>query len=197
MIKSKAKCPILRVTTSFQGSKRPTRARRKEPLGARAARFTRSASVLHPIVQAKLRLGGSDDKYEREADRIANEVVRMSEPKSAVKSGASPLPENVQAECPACSVKGRLCPACQAKLRRAFDDGEGASDGGYTRSLDGSGQPLTASQRSFFEPRFGADFSAVRVHTGAAAIAVASALNARAFTVGRECRLWRTSVCSG
>ncbi len=48
------------------------------------------------------------------------------------------------------------------------------------------GSPLTASARSFFEPRFGRDFRDVRVHTGAQAAAAANAINARAFTTGRD-----------
>jgi len=54
------------------------------------------------------------------------------------------------------------------------------------RSLRGGGRPLPASARSFFEPRFGHDLSQVRVHTGAQAAESARALNARAYTVGRD-----------
>lgn len=53
-------------------------------------------------------------------------------------------------------------------------------------SLKGSGQPLPASERTFFEPRFGRDFSNVRVHTGNHAIRTAQSINARAFTLGRD-----------
>lgn len=52
--------------------------------------------------------------------------------------------------------------------------------------LRGAGQPLGAGSRSFFESRFGADFSDVRVHTGPRAERAADALNARAFTTGRD-----------
>ena len=38
----------------------------------------------------------------------------------------------------------------------------------------------------FFEPRFGADFSAVRVHTGSQAAIAAKSVNARAFTLGND-----------
>ncbi len=46
----------------------------------------------------------------------------------------------------------------------------------------GSGRPLPADVRSFMEPRFGADFSQVRVHTDGEAARMNRALNARAFT---------------
>ncbi len=52
--------------------------------------------------------------------------------------------------------------------------------------LRSSGQPLDAGSRDFFEPRFGHDFSRLRVHTDAGAAAAARALNARAFTVGQD-----------
>ena len=52
------------------------------------------------------------------------------------------------------------------------------------RSLSGGGQPLSQSERSFFEPRFGTDFGVVRVHTDARADELARAVDARAFTHG-------------
>ena len=53
-------------------------------------------------------------------------------------------------------------------------------------SLKSGGSPLPRSARSFFEPRFGADFSHVRVHTGSRAAETAKSINARAFTVGGD-----------
>jgi len=52
--------------------------------------------------------------------------------------------------------------------------------------LSSSGQPLDAPTRAFMEPRFGHDFSRVRVHTDARAVESARALNALAYTVGRD-----------
>jgi outer membrane protein OmpA-like peptidoglycan-associated protein len=51
-------------------------------------------------------------------------------------------------------------------------------------TLRSSGQPLDAATRSFMEPRFGHDFSRVRVHTDARASESARAVNALAYTVG-------------
>lgn len=53
-------------------------------------------------------------------------------------------------------------------------------------SLKGSGQPLPASERAFFEPRFGIDFSKLRVHSNSRAATTANSINARAFTLGRD-----------
>lgn len=53
-------------------------------------------------------------------------------------------------------------------------------------SIRGDGQSLPESVRAFFEPRFGQDFSQVRVHTDAKAAQSAQAVNARAYTVGHD-----------
>jgi Domain of unknown function (DUF4157) len=52
--------------------------------------------------------------------------------------------------------------------------------------LSSSGQPLDTGTRAFMEPRFGRDFSQVRVHTDARAAESARAVNALAYTVGRD-----------
>ena len=53
-------------------------------------------------------------------------------------------------------------------------------------ALNHGGSPLPKTTRAFFEPRFGVDFSGVRVHTGSQAAETAKSINARAFTVGRN-----------
>jgi len=52
--------------------------------------------------------------------------------------------------------------------------------------LPSTGQPLDASSRAYFEPRFARDFGHVRIHTGERAAQMALAVQARAFTVGRD-----------
>src|SRR5260221_14094093 len=52
--------------------------------------------------------------------------------------------------------------------------------------LRSSGQPLDAGTRAFMEPCFGYDFSQVRVHTDAKAAESAQAVNALAYTAGRD-----------
>jgi hypothetical protein len=54
------------------------------------------------------------------------------------------------------------------------------------RSLHGRGAPLPAATRAFFEPRFGADFGQVRLHTDVLAADTATSINAKAFTVGQD-----------
>jgi hypothetical protein len=50
--------------------------------------------------------------------------------------------------------------------------------------LRSPGEPLDAASRAYFEPRFGLDFSAVRVHRDARAAASASELHSLAYTFG-------------
>lgn len=51
--------------------------------------------------------------------------------------------------------------------------------------LRSSGQPLDAATRAYMEPRFGYDFSKVRVHADTRAAEAASSIDARAFTSNR------------
>jgi len=52
--------------------------------------------------------------------------------------------------------------------------------------LRSTGRPLDRSTRNFFEPKFGHDFSNVRVHSDSRAAESARAVNAQAYTVGRQ-----------
>ena len=52
--------------------------------------------------------------------------------------------------------------------------------------LRSPGQPLDRATRAYLEPRSGHDFSRVRIHTDARAAASAQAVNALAYTVGRD-----------
>jgi hypothetical protein len=83
---------------------------------------------------------------------------------------------------------GCECEACkQQRLLRKGTQPTGkdaAPIGGEV--LQAPGQPLDADTRAYMEPRFGANFSQVRVHTNTHAAWTASSINAKAFTVGRD-----------
>src|SRR5438874_13173701 len=53
-------------------------------------------------------------------------------------------------------------------------------------ALSSSSQPLDSDTRDFMEPRFGHDFSQVRVHADERAAESAQAVDALAYTVGRD-----------
>ena len=170
------------------------RASRSAAETGRPVARTATSSFL-PIVQAKLRIGAPNDHYEREADRIADQVLRMPDPQTAMIDSVHGQ-ETVQRACAACASGGGLCPECQEELRRQPNEGapQNKSAPGQLsppleaniRSLLAGGQPLTASQRDFFEPRFGSDFSAVRIHADPGVDEIARSLNARAFTIGGD-----------
>jgi hypothetical protein len=72
--------------------------------------------------------------------------------------------------------------------RAAQIDGNQASGDLESRlnASKGGGSPLSEGVRGFMEPRFGADFSGVRVHTGSEAVQMNKELGAQAFTHGSD-----------
>jgi hypothetical protein len=86
------------------------------------------------------------------------------------------------------------CAACDAKKEEQLQKREGGTSeatlgealANVHEVLRSPGQPLDAATRAYFEPRFGQDFSKVRVHTGLAAERSARGVNAHAYTVGQN-----------
>ena len=111
------------------------------------------------ILQPKLVVNSRADAYEDEVDRVAEQVVSMS-----------------------------AAPATVSPLRETGTDGGGrtAAPTSVNEVSSSHGQPLEPASRAFFEPRFGRDFSNVRIHTGATAEASAREVNALAYTVGHH-----------
>jgi len=68
-------------------------------------------------------------------------------------------------------------------ISQASDTGQTASSPVVDEVLRSPGKPLDSATRAFMEPRFGHDFSRVRVHTDARAEKSAELLKARAYTV--------------
>jgi hypothetical protein len=193
-------------------------------------------------IRPKLTIGRPNDKYEQEADRVADEV--MEKPDSIVLR--QPLEEEeellqtksmIQAITPVVMrqteneeeeeellqskpLGSRLSPIIQRQpedeeeeIQTKLKDGGTAfvqrqtegeeeeellqtkSAGGQKRtaandlaariqSLRGGGRPLSKSERTFFEPHFGYDFSNVRIHADDRAAETARDINANAFTHG-------------
>jgi hypothetical protein len=125
-----------------------------------------------PSIQTKLTVSEPGDQYEEEADRVADQVMRMAAPPPPPagedeenKSGG--LPPLVQA-----SADG--VPAVTPDLEASI------------RQLKGTGHPLPGTERTFFEERLNVDLSNVRVHTGPDAVQASRDLRARAYTVGSD-----------
>ncbi|EMI21999.1 hypothetical protein RMSM_01076 [Rhodopirellula maiorica SM1] len=142
-----------------------------------------NAKIPQSIIQPKLTINTPGDKYEQEADRVAEQVMRMPEPK-------------LQRKCSCVgSMKSGECPECKKKKKEASGTLQrvaSAPVGGMTappivhNALNSPGSPLPAVTRSFMESRFAQDFNMVRVHTDSHAESSAQAISARAYTVGQD-----------
>lgn len=122
-------------------------------------------------LQTKLTVNEPDDEYEQEADEVAEAVMRMP-------ASATPSPPNDDGE------DEQLATQIQ---RFGGESVEVAPDTESRISqMKGGGAPLSAIDRAFFESRMGADFSQVRIHTGAEAVDTARTLQAKAYTTGAD-----------
>ena len=123
--------------------------------------------LLGKPLQTKLRINEPGDRYEEEADRVAEEVLRMAGPRSPMTNMAT----------------------ASLVQRRTNAPGGGEATGAPSLVhdvLSSPGQPLDAVTRAFFEPRFGHDFSQVRVHCDERAAESARMVSAHAYTVGHH-----------
>lgn len=114
-------------------------------------------------LQRKLAIGASHDPLEREADRVANQV--LAAPAHSAMSGTPP------------------------RIQRftGYSTGEsGTAPASVDRVLGSGGRPLDSALQQDMGQRFGYDFSQVRVHTGTAAEQSAQDVNAHAYTVGHN-----------
>jgi hypothetical protein len=143
-------------------------------------------------IQPKLTVNDPGDRYEKEAERVADAVMRM--PDGGNENPKEKLPEDrIQRMCPRCRRRARKgkplnCEECEQELQRKRDGsgGETAPVQQAAAATRGPGQPLPDRTQSFFEERMGADFSGVRVHTGGEADAAARSIDARAYTLGSD-----------
>ena len=132
-------------------------------------------------LQAKLTVNAPGDTYEQEADRISEHVMRMPEPQLQ-------RPCSCGGECPNCHTEtpaqgpARL----QTKHVGSGDLGKTTVPPSVHEVLRSPGQSLAPEVRAFMEPRFGHDFSRVRVHSDAAAAQSARGVSASAYTVGHN-----------
>jgi Domain of unknown function (DUF4157) len=152
--------------------------------------FKRQTSNL-PI-QAKLTVGQSNDKYEQEADAMADKVVqRWAIPNVTRPSGRDSqqiptiTPFNINAA-------QRACAACEKEDKdhiQRKESGEMTASPSVESRLSatkGGGSSLPESTRTHMESAIGADFSNVRVHTGDTVVQLSQDLSAHAFTHGSD-----------
>ncbi|MCX9028612.1 MAG: DUF4157 domain-containing protein [Candidatus Methanoperedens sp.] len=142
---------------------------------------------------------------------MAEQVMRMPEPAVCIARATKP---KIQRLCPECQddlkcqlldeevervqtkniVPGPLSQKqtpeetyrLQAQSKSGSISTVRPSVGDAIHTLQVSGQSLPDPVRSFMEPRFNTEFSAVRIHTDHHAHDLARSVNAQAFTVGRD-----------
>ncbi len=202
-------------------------------------------------IQAKLKVGQPGDIYEQEADRVADAVMRMPEPRvqrqaeevekekllqaKPISEQITPLVQRqVEEEEEEELAQPKLAANAEYSIQRQVEEEEEKEEEkeedliqtkpivdqitplvqrqvedeeeeilrikreedttpevahnleSQIQMIRGGGKPLSESERIYFEPRFGRDFSQVRVHTDTRAANSARAVNARAFTTGRD-----------
>ena len=175
--------------------------------------------------QPKLTVNQPNDVYEKEADHMADKVMRMTdttinqdaffkraintvqrkchhcveeEKKMTLKESTSetpayttlnqdaffkPVTNHVQRKCQACEEEEDKVHRKESSESEVRGDNELDT---YVGHLHSSGQPMPETSRQFFEPRFGHDFSNVRLHTDTAAAKSAQSINALAYTSGNN-----------
>jgi hypothetical protein len=129
-------------------------------------------------IQPKLTINTPGDIHEQEADRVAEQVMRMSKPGLQRTCACG--------ECPAC----RTAPGVHTHVQTTHMETNGPAEAGVRpivhEALRSPGQPLDTATRTFMEPRFGHDFSQVRIHADTRADQASRDIHARAFTFGRD-----------
>ncbi len=142
-------------------------------------------------MQAKLAVKTEEDPLEREADLAADRVMRNPTAVTPARQTHVTPPPSLQRKCEC----GGSCPKCrseseeerkrlQKKSSHAAHTKKAAAPPIVHEVLRSSSQPLDARTREFFEPRFGHDFSRVRVSADAHAAKSAHSVGALAYTVG-------------
>ncbi|MBN1284766.1 MAG: DUF4157 domain-containing protein [Anaerolineae bacterium] len=162
---------------------------------------------MKPLIQRKLTVGPVNDPYEQEADRVAQQVMSMP----ATSEGADAQRQEDEDELQLKPLDGVQRQEDEEELqmkpldgvqrqedeeelqlkplqRDAFGSSFRLNEDTENRLNDtrGQGDPLPDHVRGFMEPRFGADFGNVRVHSGAAAVQLSQDVQARAFTHGSD-----------
>ncbi|HEY7144646.1 MAG TPA: DUF4157 domain-containing protein [Streptosporangiaceae bacterium] len=126
-----------------------------------AGQYLASPDGPRPASATAMRVGPADDRHERAADRVAQQVTRHGGATRGLASRRARGPD----------TGGVVLPEVQRAIMRESRAG---------------GQPVPEPVRARFEQAIGAGFGPVRVHTDQRADDLARSLQARAFTTGRD-----------
>nr|HMT28431.1 DUF4157 domain-containing protein [Bacteroidia bacterium] len=140
-----------------------------------------------PRVQTKLKVNQPGDKYEQEADEMADKVMRTPAVSAKPKPVTGIIGSSVQKKFPA---KEKEKKDEKKVMRKELVPGKAVAPSvdlnSKLETTKGGGAPLPSSTRGFMEHAFSTDFSGVKIHTDARAAEMCRQLDARAFTYGSD-----------
>lgn len=145
---------------------------------------TNSNATAPVTLQAKLTVSEPEDVHEQEAERISKQVMRM--PESQLQRACECEGAGDCAKCQTDRNQSQMPAQVQPQRVDSSGAGGATAPASVNQTLTSAGRPLDPATRAFMEPRFGQDFSHVRVHSDAAAAQSAHDVNAKAYTVGNN-----------
>jgi len=148
---------------------------------ARAA----AAPAPAPAVLPKLYVNNPADRYEQEADAMADRVMRMSASQAPAQHSQALIGPSVQRKCAQCEEAEKE----EGIMRKAADEAGLQAPPSLAAKLaanKGGGSPLPGGTRRFMENAFSADFSRVSIHNDGEAAAMSQSIQAHAFTHGND-----------
>lgn len=154
-----------------------------DPVPANRIRLARTAGMDSAVTNSRFEIGTVNDPLELEADRVADTVMHMPDPHSSLASGAK-----LQRTCSAREEKGQTTDriACKEAGAAAGSQSISGVPPIVNEVLNTPGQPLDTATRAFMEPRFGHDFSRIRIHTDNRAVESTRTIGALAYAAGHE-----------
>lgn len=150
----------------------------RSPVAVRPAAVAAASKPAGVQCQSLSKTSSASDPAEKEAVQTAQKVMRMAAP-AAAPATERRLEPSLQ----------RFAGSVQLLHRAGTSAGAvpvAANVASEINAAQGSGQPLPLSVRRFMEPRFNANFSGVRIHTGEQSAKLNRAVQAQAFTVGQQ-----------
>jgi len=131
-------------------------------------------------MHAALQISGKNDPLEREADRVAEQVVSGWGPPPTIAAGF----RQVSRRCGFCKEEDGMTVMSKPAATRSASSGFAPLS--VHEVISAPGTPLDAAARAFFEPRLGRNLSDIRLHTDARADESAQAVGALAYAVGKN-----------
>ena len=149
-------------------------------------------------LQKKLTVGAAGDKYEQEADSVAEKVVKKINTPSGEQSTSGQgvqrqEEEDLQMKPDISSIQRQEGEEEEIQAKSTQPDQQVMAGGDASTELEtsiqtakGGGQPLDGGLQRSMGQAMGADFSGVKVHTDAQSDQLNKSIQAKAFTTGQD-----------